>query len=193
MGNDPAGERIRLDSRRRFRGEGGGQPTFPLLQTPMDVQRFLVPRESKTEYYTLLAELAIEFPPVDLVTSLLVERLGQQIWSLRRHARSEATYFRTNSPGNRPLGRHDMDGVKFLERIEKNTLRMIKELQRMKKEQATKPLSKEAQVRTSPEILLEKYGQHLGLEKWWRDPEEYFRHQMRYVSPDELEKERVKP
>lgn len=191
MDNDSDGEWIRLDPGGRFRHTGSGQPTFPLPHTPMDVQRFLVPRESKTEYYTLLAELAIEFPPVDLVTSLLVERLGQQIWSLRRHARSEATYFRTSSPGNRPLTWHDLDGVKFLEKIEKNTLRMIKELQRFKKERATKPLSKEAQV--SPEILLEKYGQHLGVEKWWRDPEDYFRRQMRFVSPVDLEEERVKP
>jgi len=159
----------------------------------MDVRDYLVRKERKAEYYTLLAELAEEFPPVDLVTSILVERLGQQIWSLRRHARSEATYFRTYASGDRPLCRSNMDGVKFLERIEKNTLRMIKELQRQKKERAVRPLSKEAQVRESPEILLEKYEQHLGLEKWWRGPEDYFRRQMRIVSPDELERERIEP
>ncbi len=186
MDNDSNGEWIRLDSKGRLRGEENRPATFPLLHTPMDVSRFLVRDERKAEYYCLLAELALEFPPVDMVTSMLVERLGQQIWSLRRHARAEATYFRSSAPGNRPLLRSDMDSVKFLARIEKNTLRMIKELQRMKKERAVRPPSKEARVRASPEILLEKYGQHLGLEKWWRDPEEFFRNQMRFVSPDDL-------
>jgi hypothetical protein len=193
MDNDSDGEWIRLDPGGRSRDTVSGQPTFPLLHTPMDVERFLVRNERKAEYYTLLAELAIEFPPVDLVTSLLVERLGQQLWSLRRHSRSEATYFRTSAPGNRPLTSYDLNGAKFLARIEKNTLLMIKELQRLKKERATRPLPKEAQVKASPEVLLEKYGQHVGLERWWRDPEDYFRHQMRFVSPDELDKERVKP
>jgi hypothetical protein len=193
MDNDSDGEWIPLDPAGRFQGKWSGQPTFPLPHTPMDVERFLVRDERKAEYYTLLAELALEFPPVDLATSLLVERLGQQIWSLRRHARSEATYFKTSAPGNRPLTRYDLDGVKFLEKIEKNTLRMIKELQRLTKERATRPLPKAAQVSESPEILLEKYGQYLELEQWRRDPEEYFRHQMRFVSPDELERERVKP
>jgi hypothetical protein len=157
----------------------------------MDVRDYLVRRERKAEYYTLLAELATEFPPVDLITSLLVERLGQHLWSLRRYARSEATYFKSNSPGNRPLRSYDLDGVRFLEKIEKNILRIIKELQRLKKERATLPLSKEAQVKVPADALLEKYGQHMGLEKWWQDAEDYFRHQMRIVSEDELERERV--
>ncbi len=191
MEEDPDGEWIQLDPAKRISDEETQRATFPLPHSPMDVRDYLVRSERKAEYYTLLAELATEFPPVDLITSLLVERLGQQLWSLRRYARSEATYFKSNSPGNRPLRSYDLDGVRFLEKIEKNILRIIKELQRLKKERATLPLSKEAQVKVPPATLLAKYGQHLGLDNWWQDPEEYFRHQMRIVSEDELERERV--
>lgn len=188
MENDSEGEWIRLDPKRLLPREGNRGEKFPLPHRPMDVQKFLLPKESKAEYYSLLAELAIDFPPVDFVTSMLVERLGQQIWSLRRHARAEATRYRSSPPGNRPLSSFSVDSLKFLERMEKNTLRMIKELQRLKKERAVRPLSKEAQAKVPAELLLNKHCETIGLDRWWRDPDAFFRYQVwRYVSPDELE------
>jgi hypothetical protein len=79
MNNDPDGEWILLDPAKRISGEGTQRATFPLPHSPMDARDYLVRSERKAEYYTLLAELATEFPPVDLMTSLLVKRLGQHL------------------------------------------------------------------------------------------------------------------
>src|SRR5271157_343020 len=103
MGDDSEGEWIRLDSGGRLRGDKSRPMRFPLPHHPMDVRQFLLRSERETEYYTLLAELAIEFPPVDLVTSMLVERLGQQIWSLRRYARAELLVYRQHLRGRSRL------------------------------------------------------------------------------------------
>src|SRR5271154_3013510 len=130
MGDDSDGDWIRLDPEGRLRGDENRRMTFPLPHHPMDVRQFLLRSERETEYHTLLAELAIEFPPEDLVMSILVERLGQQIWSLRRYARSEALTFQTGAPINRGLEGSLGRTLTVRERTEKNSLRTIKELQR---------------------------------------------------------------
>jgi hypothetical protein len=185
MENDPMGEWIRLEPKARLRGSPNRAPKFPLPHSSLSRHHYLLPGESKTDYFSLLADLAIEFPPVDMVTSLMIERLGQQIWALRRYA----TWVRQNHtslPGDGPRSLLDTQGFGILERMEKASLRTIKELMRMKKDQAPGPKSKQPKPALTPQMVLQKYSHQIGIREWWRNLDESFLDQVeRRVSPDD--------
>ena len=186
--NDSPDEWIPLEPRALLRGSVKPGAKFRLLHRPMDIERFLIGNESKAEYYTLLADLAIEFPPVNLITSLLVERLGQQFWLLRRLARAEAARYKTMASGFLVRGSYETDNHRFLERMEKNALRMIKELRSLRKDFATGPKAKQPRAELTPEKVFKEFSHQLGIREWWRDPDEFFRYEVQGdVSPGELE------
>jgi hypothetical protein len=122
----------------------------------MEARLFLCEGERESEYNLLLAELAMEFAPLDTTMSILVERLVQQIWLLRRFIRWEAIHF--NDGSGRPAHyRYLQEGLVFRERSEKASLQTIKELQRMKKARANQPSPGVSRPRKAPEAILVEF------------------------------------